>query len=79
MLAGIRIAFVTTISLANITARINASGPGSFLFQGISRNNPSMTLAGTIAVTVMAIVADQIMRLAERQTAIARARRSSNS
>lgn len=78
MLAGIRIAMVTTISLATITAWINAGGLGSLLFQGISRNNPSMILAGTIAVTAMAILADQLMRLVERQTAVARARRTSN-
>ena len=79
ILAGIRIALVTTISLATITAWINAGGLGTLLFQGISRNNSSMILAGTIAVTAMAIIADQVMRIVERQTAIARARRTSNS
>lgn len=78
MLAGIRIAMVTTISLATITAWINAGGLGSLLFQGISRNNSSMILAGTIAVTALAILADQFMRFLERQTAVARARRISN-
>lgn len=76
ILAGIRIALVTTISMATITAWINAGGLGTLLFQGISRNNSDMILAGTIAVTAMAICADQLMRLVERQTAIARARRS---
>jgi osmoprotectant transport system permease protein len=79
ILAGIRIATVTTISLATITAWINAGGLGSLLFQGISRNNPSMILAGTIAVTAMAILADQIMRILERLTAVSRARRASGS
>lgn len=77
VLAGIRIATVTTISLATITAWINAGGLGSLLFQGISRNNPSMILAGTIAVTIMAILTDQVMRVLERWTAVARARRAS--
>jgi osmoprotectant transport system permease protein len=76
ILAGVRIAMVTTISMATITAWINAGGLGTLLFQGISRNNSSMILAGTIAVTAMAIFADQMMRLVERQTAIARARRT---
>ncbi|CAN5651360.1 hypothetical protein BH24CHL1_BH24CHL1_05260 [soil metagenome] len=79
ILAGIRIALVTTISLATITAWINAGGLGSLLFQGISRNNPSMILAGTIAVTALAILVDQIMRFLERWTAVGRARRASNS
>ncbi len=79
ILAGIRIALVTTISLATITAWINAGGLGSLLFQGISRNNASMILAGTIAVTALAILADQAMRFLERWTAVARARRASGS
>lgn len=77
VLAGIRIALVTTISLATIAAWINAGGLGSLLFNGIARNNASMILAGTIAVTALAILADQVMRLLERWTAIARARRAS--
>lgn len=79
VLAGIRIALVTTISLATITAWINAGGLGSLLFNGIARNNNSMILAGTIAVTTLAILADQTMRFLERWTAIARARRASGS
>lgn len=79
VLAGIRIALVTTISLATITAWINAGGLGSLLFNGIARNNTSMILAGTIAVSALAILADQAMRFLERWTAIARARRASGS
>lgn len=79
ILAGIRIALVTTISLATIAAWINAGGLGSLLFNGIARNNTSMILAGTIAVTGLAILVDQTMRFLERWTAIARARRASNS
>lgn len=77
ILAGIRIALVTTISLATITAWINAGGLGSLLFNGIARNNSSMILAGTVAVTGLAILTDQTMRFLERWTAIARARRAS--
>lgn len=79
ILAGIRIALVTTISLATIAAWINAGGLGSLLFNGIARNNTSMILAGTIAVTALAILIDQLMRFLERWTAVARARRASNS
>jgi ABC-type proline/glycine betaine transport system permease subunit len=38
-----------------------------------------MILAGTIAVTALAILVDQIMRFLERWTAVGRARRASNS
>ena len=76
IIAGVRIALVTTISLATITAWINAGGLGELLFNGITRNNQSMIWAGTIAVTVLALLADQVLRLVERMTATSRARRA---
>lgn len=66
IIAGVRIAVVTTISLATITAWINAGGLGTLLFNGITRNNQSMILAGTIAVTGLALLADLLLRLLER-------------
>jgi hypothetical protein len=71
-------ALVTTISFATITAWINAGGLGTLLFNGITRNNQSMILAGTIAVTALALLADQVMRLLERLTAVSRARRAAS-
>ena len=76
IIAGVRIALVTTISLATITAWINAGGLGELLFNGITRNNQSMIWAGTIAVTALALLADQVLRLVERLTATSRARRA---
>lgn len=73
MIAGLRIATVTTISLATITAWINAGGLGTLLFDGISRSNPSMILAGTIAITALALLADLGFRGLERLTPPARA------
>jgi osmoprotectant transport system permease protein len=76
IIAGVRIALVTTISLATITAWINAGGLGTLLFNGITRNNQSMILAGTIAVTALALLTDQVMRRLEHLTAASRARRA---
>ena len=76
IIAGIRIALVTTISLATIAAWINAGGLGELLFNGITRNNQSMIWAGTLAITALALLADQIMRMLERLTATSRARRA---
>lgn len=77
MIAGVRIAFVAIVSLATITAWIDAGGLGTLLFNGISRNNPSMILAGTIAITALAILSDQVLRGLEMLTSISRARRAS--
>jgi osmoprotectant transport system permease protein len=73
LIAGLRIATVSTISLATVTAWINAGGLGTLLFDGISRDNPSMILAGTVAITILALTADLFFRLAEQLTAAARA------
>jgi osmoprotectant transport system permease protein len=68
-IAGFRIALVTVIGLATITAWINAGGLGTLLFDGISRNYPSQILAGAIAIVALALAADGVMRILERLTA----------
>jgi osmoprotectant transport system permease protein len=75
LVAGIRIALVTTISLATVTAWINAGGLGSLLFDGISRQYPSEILAGAVAITALALCADALLRVLERMTPAARATR----
>ena len=77
ILAGLRIATVTTISLATVTAWINAGGLGLLLFNGIARDNPSQILAGTVGIAILAIVADQVLRGVERLTPMSRALRAS--
>ncbi len=69
MLAGIRISLVTTISLATVTAWIKAGGLGLLLFDGIAQDNLSKIAAGAIAVIVLAIVIDQLVRAFERVAA----------
>lgn len=76
LIAGVRVAAVGTISLASVTAWINAGGLGTLLFDGINRDYPSMILAGTIAIVALAILVDATLRLAEWATPAARAARS---
>jgi osmoprotectant transport system permease protein len=76
VIAGIRIATVTTISLATITAWIGAGGLGTLLFDGISRDYPSLILAGAVAITALALAMDLILRLLESLTPARRAARS---
>ncbi len=75
-IAGVRTAFVSTIGLASVAAWINAGGLGTLLFEGITRDDPSRILTGAVAITALALLADGLLRLAERNTAIARARRA---
>ncbi|MGI9253026.1 MAG: ABC transporter permease [Thermomicrobiales bacterium] len=76
MIAGLRTATVTTISLATVAAWIDAGGLGTLLFEGITRDDPNRILAGTVAIAGLALPADALLRLAERMTAAERARRS---
>jgi osmoprotectant transport system permease protein len=73
MIAGLRTAAVTTISLATIAAWIGAGGLGTLLFEGITRDDPNRILAGTLAITALAILTDAALRFIESRTAIRRA------
>src|SRR5687768_16126291 len=64
VLAGLRIATLSTIALATIAAWIGAGGLGLLLKDGI--NNPAKLYAGVICVAGMAVVADLLYRLVER-------------
>ncbi|MDQ3044178.1 MAG: ABC transporter permease [Chloroflexota bacterium] len=76
MLAGVRTAVVTTISLATVAAWINAGGLGTLLFEGIARNYPAMINAGAISVILLALAADLLLRGLERFTPTARTNRA---
>jgi osmoprotectant transport system permease protein len=75
LIAGLRIAAVTTISLATITAWINAGGLGTLMFDGITRQNESMILSGAVAIVALALLVDTALRMVERLTPASRAER----
>jgi osmoprotectant transport system permease protein len=77
IIAGLRTASVTTISLETVAAWIGAGGLGTLLFEGITRDDPDRILAGAIAITALALLTDAGLRFAESRTAISRARRAS--
>lgn len=49
---------VMTISLAGIAAFIGAGGLGVAIYRGITTNNSAMTLAGSILIALLALLAD---------------------
>ena len=67
VLAGLRIATVTTVGTATIAAAIGSGGLGVFIFQGISSVNTSMILAGAIPAAIMALAADEGLEWIERR------------
>jgi osmoprotectant transport system permease protein len=76
IVAGLRAATVTTIGLATVAGWIDAGGLGELLFTGLNRNQPPRILAGALAITALAVLADLVLRLLERLTAASRANRA---
>ncbi|HTS30759.1 MAG TPA: ABC transporter permease [Bryobacteraceae bacterium] len=67
ILAGLRIATVTTIGTATIAAAIGGGGLGVFIFRGISMVDTQTVLAGAVPAAVMALLADEGMEWIERK------------
>ncbi|MGH2447403.1 MAG: ABC transporter permease [Chloroflexota bacterium] len=74
MLGGLRIATVATIAIATVAAYIDAGGLGRLMFDGLNENNIPELVTGTVAVSILAIVADIILRLVDRMLPGARAK-----
>ncbi len=67
ILAGLRIATVTTIGTATIAAAIGGGGLGTFVFRGIAMADPKTILAGAVPAALMAIAADEVLGWIERR------------
>lgn len=49
---------VMTIALAGIAAFIGAGGLGVAIYRGITTNNSAMTVAGSLLIALLALLAD---------------------
>ena len=67
IVAGLRIATVTTIGTATIAAAIGGGGLGVFIFRGISMVDSGTVLAGAVPAAVMALIADEGLEWIERR------------
>ncbi|NTW01583.1 MAG: ABC transporter permease [Oscillochloris sp.] len=66
MLAGLRVATLSTIAIATVAAFVNAGGLGTLLFDGVRSSNREKITAGAIAVSLLAIGANTLLHHAER-------------
>ena len=66
ILSGIRIATVSLIGIATVAAWIDAGGLGTLVFEGLHQDDPDKIIAGSLAAVVLALVADGLLRIAER-------------
>ncbi len=58
ILAGVRVATVTTIGTATIAAAIGGGGLGVFIFRGLASVDTTLLLAGAVPAALIALLAD---------------------
>lgn len=58
ILAGIRVATVTSVGIATIAAAIGAGGLGMYIFRGVASVNTTLILAGSIPAALLALLSD---------------------
>ena len=69
ILAGLRIAAVTTIGTATIAAAIGGGGLGVFIFRGLASVDSAQILAGAMPAALLALAADGGLGWIERRFA----------
>jgi osmoprotectant transport system permease protein len=69
ILAGIRVATITSVGVATIAAAIGAGGLGMYIFRGVAGVNTTLILAGAIPAALLALLADFCLGQAERRLA----------
>ena len=66
IMAGIRVATVTTIGTATIAAAIGGGGLGVFIFRGVASVDSTLILAGAVPAALLALLADGGLAWVER-------------
>lgn len=66
ILAGIRIATVSTVALVTVGALIGFGGLGNLIFQGLNTRFNSEVLTATVLVVTVALAADGLLLLVQR-------------
>jgi osmoprotectant transport system permease protein len=66
IIAGVRIATVTTIGLVTVTALIGQGGLGQFILDGFQRDFKTPLVAGAVLSVALAVTADLLLLLVQR-------------
>ena len=66
IIAGVRVATITTIGLVTVTALIGQGGLGYFILLGIQRFFSTPLLVGAVLSVALAVAADALLVLAQR-------------
>ena len=67
IMAGVRTAVVMNIGVMAIAAYIGAGGLGTLISRGIAQTDPRQLIAGALAVSLLAIVADYALLWVQRR------------
>lgn len=67
IMAGVRIATVSTIGLVTITAFVGMGGFGQLFIIGFTRRNTTIVLTGIVACAILAIIADLALMALQRR------------
>ncbi|WP_071130744.1 ABC transporter permease [Enterococcus timonensis] len=67
IMAGVRLASVYVIAWATLASYIGAGGLGDFIFQGLNLYRSDLIFAGTIPVTIMALLTDYLLSKLEHR------------
>lgn len=67
IMSGIRSMVTMTIALAGIASFIGAGGLGVAIYRGITTNNSSMTIVGSLMIAILAIVVDLVLGFIEKR------------
>ena len=70
IVAGIRLAIISTTGIATIAATINAGGLGKILLSGLRTMNTYKIIWGTILCVLIALLADTLLRLLEKRITV---------
>ena len=66
ILAGLRVAAVTSVGTATIAAAIGAGGLGTYVFRGIATLDARLILAGAVPAALLALLLDGLLARVER-------------
>src|SRR5256714_5156439 len=67
IVAGLRVAAVTVISVSVVAAYVNAGGLGTLIFNGIATDHPPTIWSGALAACLLAITVDTTLAALERR------------
>jgi len=70
IVTGIRVATVIAVGVTTIAAAVGAGGLGVYIFRGLRQYDNNLLLAGALSAALLALAADFLLGLVERQFSV---------